>query len=59
MTEGLRTSFDEFINMQVDHDHDVAQREIEAVERSMKEQDERRRREAELEKQWRELGGKD
>jgi len=59
MTEGIYTSFDEFINMQVDHDHDVAQREIEAVERSMKEQDERRRREAELEKQWRELGGKD
>jgi len=58
MTEGLRTSFDEFINMQVDHDHDVAQREIEAVERSMKEQDERRRREAELEKQWREFGGR-
>ena len=58
MTEELRTSFDEFINMQVDHDHDVAQREIEAVERSMKEQDERRSRQAELEKQWRELGGK-
>ncbi len=58
MTEGIRTSFDEFINMQVNHDHDVVQREIEAVERSMKEQDERRRREAELEKRWRELGGR-
>jgi len=58
MEEGVHTSFDEFINMQVDHDHGVAQREIEAVERSMKEQDERRRREAELEDQWRELGGR-
>ncbi len=59
MTEGTHTSFDEFINMQVDHDRAVVQREIEAVEHDMQEQDELRRREAELETQWRELGGKD
>jgi hypothetical protein len=58
MTEGTRTSFDEFINMQVDHDRAVVQREIEAVEHDMQDQDESRRREAEREKQWREFGGK-
>lgn len=58
MEEGIRTSFDEFINMQVDHDHEAAQRQIEAVERGMQEEDKRRRKEAELEQQWRELGGK-
>ena len=58
MEEGIRTSFDEFINMQVDHDRAVVQREIEAVEHDMQDQDESRRREAEREKQWRELGGK-
>jgi hypothetical protein len=58
MEEGIRTSFDEFINMQVDHDHEAAQRQIEAVERDMQEEEKRRRREAELEQQWRELGGR-
>ena len=58
MEEGIRTSFDEFINMQVDHDRAVVQREIEAVEHDMQDQDESRRREAEREKQWREFGGK-
>ena len=58
MEEAVRTSFDEFINMQVDHDHEAAQRQIEAVERGMQEEDKRRRKEAELEQQWRELGGK-
>lgn len=58
MTEGIRTSFDEFINMQVDHDHEVAQREIEAAERSIREWDEEFGRQDELQRQWRELGGK-
>lgn len=58
MKEGIRTSFDEFINMQVDHDRAVTQREIDSVERGMQEEEKRRRKEAELEQRWRELGGK-
>ncbi len=58
MEEGIRTSFDEFINMQVDHDHEAAQRQIEAVERGMQEAEEQRKKQAQLEQQWRELGGR-
>jgi len=58
MREGISTSFDEYVNMLVNHDREVARREIEAVERDLREQDESRRKEAELEQQWRELGGK-
>jgi len=58
MEEGIRTSFDEFINMQVDHDHEAAQRQIEAVERGMQEAEDQRKKQAQLEQQWRELGGR-
>ncbi len=58
MEEGIRTSLDEFINMQVDHDHEAAQRQIEAVERGMQEAEEQRKKQAQLEQQWRELGGR-
>ena len=58
MEAGIRTSFDEFINMQVDHDHEAAQRQIEAVERGMQEAEEQRKKQAQLEQQWRELGGR-
>ena len=58
MEEAVRTSFDEFINMQVDHDHEAAQRQIEAVERGMQEAEEQRKKQAQLEQQWRELGGR-
>lgn len=58
MEEGIRTSLDEFVKMKADHDQEVAQRKIEALERDMQAQDEQRSREKELRKQWCELGGK-
>jgi hypothetical protein len=58
MTQGIRTSFDEFMNMETEHDRAEAQLEIESVERGMRKREESIRKEQELRQQWHELGGK-
>lgn len=58
MTQGIRTSVDEFINIQIEYDHAEAQLEIESVERRMREREESIRKKQELRQQWHELGRK-